>query len=185
MAEFKEPGVDLGFDFSPPSSCWEQFDINTIEPCYHPFIRALIDGNETLFSLSDLDCGDISLTLGTYSLPLRKELPNTNHRIYYMQGRKQQALKVILTMMLRHGLIRRVRTASFSSPVFLIDKKDSAASPRLLADVRQLNSHLAPIQQIIPKLQSLVEYVGMLKPVFVFKHGSSVCFFQHDSKQGD
>ena len=82
-----------------------------------------------------------------------------------MQGKKQQALKVILTMMMRHGLIRRVRTASFSSPVFLIDKKDSAALPRLLADVRQLNSHLAPIQQIIPKLQSLVESVGMLKPV--------------------
>ena len=110
-------------------------------------VRALIDGNETLFSLSDLDCGNISLTLGTYSLPLRKELPHTNQRIYYMQGKKQQALKVILTMMLRHGLIRRVRTASFSSPVFLIDKKDSAALPRLLADVRQLNSHLTlPVQ---------------------------------------
>ena len=94
-----------------------------------------------------------------------------------MQGKKQQALKVILTMMLRHGLIRRVRTASFSSPVFLIDKKDSAALPRLLADVRQLNSHLAPIQQIIPKLQSLVESVGMLKPVLFSNMDLASAFF--------
>ena len=166
VADFSlEPGKDLGFDFGPPQSVWEQFDMETVRPQYRKFVRMLITKHEALFAKSDLDCGDISLTLGTYSLPLRKPLPTTNHRIYYMQGRKQQALKVILSMMLRHGLLKRVKSASFSSPVFLIDKKDPNSLPRLLADVRSLNEHLQGVQQIVPKIQSLLENVGQYKPV--------------------
>ena len=139
--------------------------METVRPQYRKFVRMLITKHEDLFAKSDLDCGNILLTLGTYSLPLRKPLPTTNHRIYYMQGRKQQALKVILSMMLRHGLLKRVKSASFSSPVFLIDKKDPNSLPRLLADVGSLNEHLQGVQQIVPKIQSLLENVGQYKPV--------------------
>ena len=141
----QQPGEELGFDFSPPRSVWDQYDFGTVSPQYRPFVRKLIHEHEELFSTLDLDCGDISVTLGTYSLPLKKPLPHSSHRIYFMQGRKEQSLKIILSLMLRHGLIRRVKSASFSSPVFLIEKKDKASLPRLLADVRQLNEHLCPV----------------------------------------
>ena len=79
-------------------------------------------------------------------------------------GKKRQALKTILSMMIKEGLLRRVKSASFSSPIFLIDKKIPASLPRLLADVRNLNEHLMPIQQIVPKIQSLLEDIGQYKP---------------------
>ena len=94
-----------------------------------------------------------------------------------MQGSKQQALKVILSMMLRHGLLKRVKSASFSSPVFLIDKKDPNSLPRLLADVRSLNEHLQGVQQIVPKIQSLLENVGRYKPVLFSTIDLASAFF--------
>ena len=166
MADLRtEPGSELGFEIAPPRSVWEQFDFTSVPPQYRPFIRWLLQRHENLFSTSDLDCGDISATLGTYTLPLRKPLPHTSHRTYYMQGNKQSALKTILSLMLRHGLIKRVKSASFSSPVFLIEKKDKASLPRLLADVRQLNDHLNPVHQLVPKIQSLLENIGNMHPV--------------------
>ena len=172
-----QPGSDIGFDFSPPRTVWEQYDIHSIRPQYRPFVRKLLIDNESLFSTSDLDCGDISATLGTFTLPLKKPLPNTSHRTYFMQGRKEQSLKIILSLMLRHGLIRRVKSSSFSSPVFLIEKKDKASLPRLLADVRQLNDHLSPVQQLVPKIQSLLDNIGNLKPVLFSNMDLASAFF--------
>ena len=139
--------------------------MDQVAPQYRKFVRALISKNEGLFSRSDLDCGDISQTLGTYSLPLKGDLPTSNHRIYHQQGSKKESLRMIISLMTRHGLIQRVKSAAFSSPVFLIEKKDKNSLPRLLADVRELNSHLLPLQQIIPKIQSLLEGVGQHHPV--------------------
>ena len=77
--DFREPGKDLGFDFSPPRTVWEQFDMDLVPPHYRKFVRRLISENEDLFSRSDLDCGDISQTLGTYSLPLKGDPPTSSH----------------------------------------------------------------------------------------------------------
>ena len=172
-----EPGADVGFEVKPAVSPWEQFDMKSVSPQYRPFVRKLIEDHEELFATSDLDCGDISLTLGTYSLPLKKPLPHTSHRTYFLQGKKQQALKVILSIMLRHGLLRRVKSATFSSPVFIISKKDKNCMPRLLADVRQLNSHLMPVHQLVPKIQSLIEDVGTYRPTLFTSMDLASAFF--------
>ena len=127
---------------------------------YRPFVRKLIDDHDGLFFRSDLDCGDVSRTLGTFSLPLCKPLVHNNHQIYYLMGRKRQALKTILSLMIKEGLLHRVGSASFSSPIFLIDKKNPASLPRLPSDVQNLNEHLMPIQQIVSKIQSLLEDIG-------------------------
>ena len=150
------PGNDIGFDINPSTNIKEDFDMSSVAVPYRPFVRKLIDDHDRLFSRSDLDCGDVSHTLGTFSLPLCKPLVHNNHRIYYLMGRKRQALKTILSLMIKEGLLHRVRSASFSSPIFLIDKKNPASLPRLLADVQNLNEHLMPIQQIVPKIQSLL-----------------------------
>ena len=94
-----------------------------------------------------------------------------------MQGNKQSALKTILSLMLRHGLIKRVKSASFSSPVFLIEKKDKASLPRLLADVRQLNDHLNLVHQLVPKIQSLLENIGNMHPVLFSNMDLTSAFF--------
>ena len=171
------PGTDVGIDFGPEKSVWEQYDPSQTPEAYAPFVERLIQQHESLFSRSDLDCGDISISLGTFSLPLQRKLPNQSHKIYYLQGRKAQSLKIILTLMLRHNLIKRVKSASFSSPVFLIDKRDTTALPRLLADVRILNEHLVKVQQIIPKIQSIIESVGDYKPVLFSNLDLASAFF--------
>ena len=92
-------------------------------------------------------------------------------------GRKRQALKTILSLMIKEGLLHRVRSASFSSPIFLIDKKNPASLPRLLADVRNLNEHLMPIQQIVPKIQSLLEDIGQYQPSLFSNMDLASAFF--------
>ena len=165
IADFDHtPGNDVGFDINPGPPLTEQFDFQSIAPQYRALVRKLIKDHISLFSTSDLDCGDVSMTLGTFSLPLRKPLTHTNHRIYYLMGKKRSDLSHILTMMLEHNLLKRVKSASFSSPVFLIDKKDPTALPRLLADVRNLNDHLMPVQQCVPKIQAILEDVGQHSP---------------------
>ena len=83
------PGKDIGFDVNLSSSIFDQFDIQSVPTAYRPFVRKLIEEHKSLFSKSDLDCGDVSRTLGTFSLPLKNPLPATNHRIYYLMGKKR------------------------------------------------------------------------------------------------
>lgn len=173
----QEVGADLGFDFGPEVDIWEQFDLDAVAEEYRPLVKQLIEDHLPLFAKSDMDCGDISRTLGTYSLPLKKPLPHSNHRTYYMQGKKRQDLKVILSMMLRNNLLKRVKSATFSSPIFLLSKKDKNALPRMLADVRKLNEHLLPIHQLVPKIQSLLEGMGTLKPVIFSSLDLASAFF--------
>ena len=85
------PGKDLGFSFDAPKTLWEQFDINIVPPRYRRFVRMLLSLHESLFAKSDLDCGNIATTLGTYCLPLKTPLPHTSHRTYFMQGQKKEA----------------------------------------------------------------------------------------------
>ena len=177
-ADFEiEPGEDLGFDFEEALDVRSQFNMTKVRPQYRCFARKLLVDHEPLFSKSDLDCGNISLTLGTDSLPLRKPLPHTTHRTYFMQGDKKRSLKIILSLMLRNGLIKRVKSATFSSPVFLLHKKNRASLPRLLADVRVLNEHLTPVHQLVPKIQSLLEDIGTAKPVLFSSLDLASAFF--------
>ena len=171
------PGNDIGFDINPSTNIKDDFDMSSVAVPYRPFVLKLIHDHDGLFSRSDLDCGDVSRTLGTFSLPLCKPLVHNNHRIYYLMGRKRQALKTILSLMIKEGLLHRVRSASFSSPIFLIDKKNPASLPRLLADVRNLNKHLMPIQQFVPKIQSLLEDIGQYQPSLFSNMDLASAFF--------
>ena len=92
-------------------------------------------------------------------------------------GRKRQALKTILSLMIKEALLHRVRSASFSSPIFLIDKKNPTSLPHLLAEVRNLNEHLMPIQQIVPKIQSLLEDIGQYQPSLFSNMDLASAFF--------
>ena len=178
-----EPGEELGFDLEESVDVLDQFDMSLVRPQYRCFVRKLLSDHESLFAKSDLDCGNISLTLGTYSLPLKKPLPHTTHRTYFMQGDKKRSLKIILSLMLRNGLIKRVKAATFSSPVFLLHKKNKASLPRLLADVRLLNEHLTPVHQLVPKIQSLLEDIGTAKPVLFSSMDLASAFFSMQPDQ--
>ena len=54
------PGNDIGFDINPFTNIKDDFDMSSIAIPYRPFVRKLIDDHDGLFSLSDLDCGDVS-----------------------------------------------------------------------------------------------------------------------------
>ena len=57
------------FNINPSTNIKDDFDMSCVDIPYRSFVRKLIDDHDGLFSRSDLDCGDVSRTLGTFSLP--------------------------------------------------------------------------------------------------------------------
>ena len=169
VADFaRDYGQDLGFEKPLPEfQPLEQFDINSVEPAYRAYVRYLLNKYDFAMSRHPFDIGDTSKTLGYLTIPLVRELPRCNNKVYSLQGHKREILKSILLMMLKHKMIERSSTDKLACPCFIIGKKDPNSSPRFLIDSTQINSYLATTHQILPKIGTLLQELGNIKPKLI------------------
>ena len=117
--------------------------------------------------LFSLDVGSISQFLGKYRLKLQDnaQLPK-QRKIFYQSPAESSHMKTILDFMCHLNIISPATTTGdgekhqYSSPAFLISKKDLEASGRLIVDYSGLNSqiHTQPIS-----LPNLDQIIGQLK----------------------
>ena len=115
-------------------------------------------------STHQFDIGDTSKTLGYLTLPLIRELPRCNNKVYTMQGAKREVLRSILIMMLKSKMIERSSTDKLACPVFIISKKDVNATPRFLVDSTEINQYFASPHQLLPQISAMLNEVGAVRP---------------------
>ena len=160
----REIGEDLGIENLPKLQPLEQYDITQVEPQYRCFVRKLLHDHDKAMSTHQFDIGDTSKTLGYLTLPLIRELPRCNNKVYTMQGGKREVLRSILIMMLKSKMIERSSTDKLACPVFIISKKDLNATPRFLVDSTEINQYFASPHQLLPQISAMLNEVGAVRP---------------------
>ena len=160
----REIGADLGIENLPKLQPLEQYDITQVDPQYRCYVRKLLDDHRLAMSSHQFDIGDTSKTLGYLTLPLIRDLPRCNNKVYTMQGGKREVLRSILIMMLKSKMIERSSTDKLACPVFIISKKDINATPRFLVDSTEINQYFASPHQLLPQISAMLNEVGAIHP---------------------
>ena len=112
-----------------------------------PYVKELFINNyPEIVSLHSLDRGNISQTVGFYTIRLRDnvDLPKMR-KVYYENSANSSLLKEVLEFLCKTNVISKASVEggdlpSFSSPCFLVPRKDKRnQSARLVVDFRAIN----------------------------------------------
>ena len=130
-----------------------------------PFIKEMfIEKYPETIPLHSLDCGDMSSLLGKYRLRLKEDakLPKQK-KVFFQSSLESSHMKAILEFMCELDIIAPVECTAegehhqYSSPAFLISRKDKEASARLIVDFSGLNSQLHIESCTLPNVESIVQ----------------------------
>ena len=168
---YDEPDSPLCEDFCPQGYELPPKEIPTIDakiaelnnpPRIDKYVRDIFYKHGSVISRFSLDVGDISKTLGTYSLSLKpKAYFPTVHRSYFLHPEKKEHMDTILQFMIKHKIIRKandedIQKCRYSSPCFLTTRSNKESPHRLLIDFRFLNDQLSFLPPIMPRLDDLL-----------------------------
>ncbi len=121
------------------------------DPQIWPYVQDIfINKYPQVVSLHSLDRGNISQTVGFYTIKLRNNvtLPKFK-KIYYENSANSTLLKEVLEFLCKTNVISKASVEggdlpSFSSPCFLVPRKDKRnQSARLVVDFRAINECIA------------------------------------------
>ena len=164
---------DLDGKYLPPGyEVLEKSDIRDIIKLeeYPPSLRAyikdiFIDNYSQIVSKNDYEIGALSNTLGPIKLFLKPgtKLPPFK-KIYYLEATQAQALKDILSYLMRENIIEECGPNcntgfnGFSSPAYLVSKSNPGKSAyRLIVNYKNLNSNLLTAPPILPSIDQLLQ----------------------------
>ena len=172
---------DMDGKFLPPG--YEVFQNSSIEDIiklseYPPLTRKyikdiFIDKYSEIISKNDYEIGQLSKTLGLIKLHLKPgvKLPPFK-RIYYLEQTQAQALKDILSYLIKEDIIEPCGVNDnsgfngFSSPAYLVSKANPEKSAyRLIVNYKNLNQELLLTPPILP---SISQYLQKLRRGYVF-----------------
>ena len=166
-----EPDSPLCEDFCPQGYELPPSEIPTVSskisemdnpPKIDKYVRDIFYKYGSVISRFSLDVGDISRTIGMYSLSLKpKAYFPTVHRSYFLHPEKKAHMDTILQFMIKHKIIRKaneedIQKCRYSSPCFLTTRANKESPHRLLIDFRFLNAQLSFLPPIMPRLDDLL-----------------------------
>ena len=115
-----------------------------------------------ILAKGSLDIGNLSRTLGTYSLALKpnESLPH-HQRVYFLNSEMAQHLRDILDFYLKNGVIVKADINDsgahlFGSPSYLVPRARPGVAARLIIDYSKLNSILQRDPAILPDVSLLL-----------------------------
>ena len=137
--------------------------LDSFDPQMRPFIkRIFLDKYSSLLATDTLDKGNLSRTLGKYTIQLNssENLPRQK-KIYYLGKMESQHLKDILEFHLKAQIIKKVdhrgdRIHHFSSPAYLVPRSKPGAPSRLIIDFKSLNSFIKYESVALPEISSIL-----------------------------
>ena len=134
---------------------------------YEPLIRGHVEDiflkkHSSIIATSSLSRGDMSRTLGTYSITLKEgvELPK-HKKVYFVAPMEALQLQAILEFLLKNGTIVKANIGGdtvneFSSPGYLIPKNKPDSAPRLVINFQAINQVIAAEPAILPSADSII-----------------------------
>ena len=186
MADFKNPQKCINLNMQPiddrqfdkiindgkggyslpgkPMTSADVIDLSNFSEEVVPFIKEMfIEKYPETIPLHSLDCGNLSSLLGKYRLRLKEDakLPKQK-KVFFQSSLESSHMKAILEFMCELQIIAPVTTTAegefhqYSSPAFLISRKDKEASARLIVDFSGLNSQLHIESCALPNIESII-----------------------------
>ena len=142
----------------------ELLDLNRFDPDHRPYLKDIfIDKYPTIVALHAYDIGDISKTLGYYTIKLKdNETLPTFRKIYFMNAQDHQAMLDITSFLIKFDVIERASHRDdiahlAASPGYLVARADQSASPRLIIDYTLINQIIKTSPPNIPSITSVLQ----------------------------
>ena len=137
--------------------------LEDFDPQVAPYIKKIfLDKYPALLATDTLDKGNLSQTLGKYTIQLNssENLPK-QRKIYYLGKMESQHLRDILEFHLRAQIIKKVdhrgdKTHHFASPAYLVPRSKPGAPSRLIIDFRSLNAFIKYESVALPEISSIL-----------------------------
>jgi len=162
-----EPGGQGGLEI--PHCTWltpvEIVKPENYEEPHRSYIRKIfVEDYPQILAKHPLDIGNLSNTLGTYRIQLKKgEVLPPHKRTYYMSPPLMNHLRELLDYYEKAGILERVPLNNpykeigqdWGSPTFLIPRSRPHVAARLITDYRLLNNVIASEINIIPDMKRL------------------------------
>ena len=127
--------------------------------------RIFVEKYPSIVSRSSLDLGDISQTLGKYTIELKpgQKLPSFK-KLYYLGPEERRMMTDLVGFLIKYGVLERVDNrmldgdfnSKFFSPAYVISKKDPESSGRLIIDYSTLNSIIQTRPPCIPEINTIL-----------------------------
>ena len=142
----------------------ELLDLGRFDPDHRPYLKDIfIDKYPTIVALHAYDIGDISKTLGYYTIKLKdNETLPTFRKIYFMNAQDHQAMLDITSFLIKFDVIERASHRDeiahlAASPGYLVARADQSASPRLIIDYTLINQIIKTSPPNIPSITSVLQ----------------------------
>lgn len=136
--------------------------LDNYPPEIRPYLKEiLLESFPNIISRSTYDVGNMSKTLSTYKIVLKKgtKLPKYK-KIYFLSGHEKQHIEDICAFLLKFKIISKVNhtdtASSFASPGYLVSRKNLESSARLIINYSLINSVIESFPPIIPDLSTIL-----------------------------
>ena len=127
--------------------------------------RIFIEKYPDVLSLSPTDYGNLSDTLGAYTIKLKEgqKVP-TFKRIYYLSPTERQHMSDLISYLIKYGIVERVDSrkkdenfnSAFISPSFIVPKKDLSGPARLVINYSLINSMISSRLPTLPDINAIL-----------------------------
>ena len=157
---------NYGYEKSEFLTVEEVVDLAQFPDYMQPHVKHIfLEKYSSIVSRSPLDLGQVSKTLGFYSIELMpgQKLPSYK-KLYYMAPEERRMMTDLVGFLIKYGVLERVDNrmldgefnSKFFSPAYVISKKDPEASGRLITDYSTLNSIIQTRPPCIPEINTIL-----------------------------
>ena len=166
--EIEEPRENDKFGFYKEefNSIEEMVQLETFPPHIQPYIKDIyLDKYRNIVSRSEFDVGDLSATLGQYTIELLpgQTLPAFK-RMYYLGDEDRQHLVDIVQFLEKYGIIEGVDhrdknnkyNSNFLSPAYLVARVDKTKTARFIVDFSMLNNLIQTYPPNLPEVGAIL-----------------------------
>ena len=163
-----DPDILVPRGYEVPNTDLSASDIVKLEnfpESHREYIKDIfLDNFPNIISKNSMQCGDISRTLGFYTIHLKPNVILPNHRrIFNLSPADRQHLSDILAFMEKYNIIERSPISSQNKfdnvvgvPSFLVPRAREGVPARLVLDYSRLNRLLLTEQSAIPGINTLL-----------------------------
>ena len=142
----------------------ELLNIEQYELEHRPYIEDIfVNKYPTIVALHSFDIGDISRTLGYYTIKLKdNETLPTFRKIYFMNSLDTQQMLDITNFLIKFNVISRASHQDeinhlHASAGYLVQRQNKLASPRLVIDYTLINQIIKTSPPNIPSITSVLQ----------------------------
>ena len=153
-------------DNTPKLPAHEIVDITQFPFLHRPYVKDIfIDCYPTILAQSSLSVGNLSKTLGYYTITLKENATLPSHtKMFFLNNTDRQHLIDILQFMEKNNIIQKCPVDPLTinaqtlvgAPSYLIPRASPNSPARLIVDFSKINNFLAIEQPIIPPVSSII-----------------------------